>query len=159
MIFVTLGTQDKSFIRLLQAIDHEIEIGTINEEVIVQAGYTKYHSKHMEIFDYVSIDVFAKYLNDCDLVITHGGVGSILQSVMLQKKVIAVARLADMDEHENDHQIEVVSRFEDLGYILGCIEVGALHEKLLALEHFKPKPYQSNNVSFCNLIREKIDNI
>ena len=51
MIFVTLGTQDKSFERLLKAIDKEIEKGTIKDKVVVQAGYTKYESKNMEIFE------------------------------------------------------------------------------------------------------------
>ena len=51
MILVTLGTQDKSFVRLLKAIDREIKKGNIKEKVIVQAGYTKYNSKNMEIFD------------------------------------------------------------------------------------------------------------
>ena len=42
MIFVSLGTQDKSFKRLLDAIEKQIDKGNIKEEVIVQAGYTKY---------------------------------------------------------------------------------------------------------------------
>ena len=42
MIFVTLGTQDKTFERLLKAIDKAIENGEIKEKVIVQAGNTKY---------------------------------------------------------------------------------------------------------------------
>ena len=44
MIFVALGTQDKSFERLLKIIDENIENNVITEEVIVQAGYTKYKS-------------------------------------------------------------------------------------------------------------------
>ena len=47
MIFVTLGTQDKSFTRLLEAIDREIEKGNIKEKVIVQAGLTRYSSPNM----------------------------------------------------------------------------------------------------------------
>ena len=58
MIFVTLGTQDKDFSRLLKAIDREIEKGTIKEKVIVQAGHTKYESKNMEIFDLIPTDEF-----------------------------------------------------------------------------------------------------
>ena len=54
MILVTLGTQDKEFTRLLVEIDRLIDKKIINEEVIVQAGYTKYESKNMKIFDYVS---------------------------------------------------------------------------------------------------------
>ena len=49
MIFVTLGTQDKGFPRLLEAIDREIELGNIKDKVIVQAGLTDYNSKNMEI--------------------------------------------------------------------------------------------------------------
>ena len=48
MILVTLGTQDKSFERLLK-IDELIDKQVIKEEVIVQAGHTKYESNNMEI--------------------------------------------------------------------------------------------------------------
>ena len=44
MIFVTLGTQDKSFDRLLKAIDKL----DLDEEIIVQAGSTKYESSKMK---------------------------------------------------------------------------------------------------------------
>ena len=54
MILITLGTQDKEFTRLLEKVDELIEEKVIKEEVIVQAGYTKYKSKSMKIFDYVS---------------------------------------------------------------------------------------------------------
>ena len=51
MIFVALGTQDKSFTRLLETIERQIEMGNIKDKVIVQAGYTKFISDKMEIFD------------------------------------------------------------------------------------------------------------
>ena len=54
MILVILGTQDKEFPRLLEAVDREIEKGNIKEKVVVQAGQTKYESKNMEILDLVS---------------------------------------------------------------------------------------------------------
>ena len=66
MIFVTLGTQDKSFDRLLKAIDKL----DLDEEIIVQAGSTKYESSKMKIFDYVSGEDFEKYIDKADIVIT-----------------------------------------------------------------------------------------
>ena len=81
MILVTLGTQDKSFKRLLEAIDKEIEKGNIKEKVLVQAGYTKYKSKNMEIFKSVSSDKLEELMNKASLIITHGGVGSILTAL------------------------------------------------------------------------------
>ena len=59
MILVTLGTQDKSFKRLLDAIQKEIDNGNIKDKVVVQAGCTKYESKDMEIFDLIDRDKFA----------------------------------------------------------------------------------------------------
>ena len=58
MILVTLGTQDKTFIRLLEKIDDLIEKGLIKDQVVVQSGYTKYHSSNMEIFDLIPQDEF-----------------------------------------------------------------------------------------------------
>ena len=108
MIFVTLGTQDKGFDRLLKQIDKEIEKGTIKEKVVVQAGHTKYESKNMEIFDLVSTDEFEEYMDKASIVITHGGVGSILAGIKRGKVVIAAARLAKYKEHNNDHQKQII---------------------------------------------------
>ena len=49
MILVVLGTQDKQFTRLLDDVSREIELGHIKDEVIVQAGQTKYSSDKMQI--------------------------------------------------------------------------------------------------------------
>ncbi|MEG0577027.1 MAG: glycosyltransferase, partial [Bacilli bacterium] len=77
MILVTLGTQDKSFKRLLESIEKEITKGHIKEKVVVQAGFTKFSSKNMEIFDLIPMDKFDDLIKSCDILITHGGVGSI----------------------------------------------------------------------------------
>ena len=64
MIFVTLGTQDKSFERLLRDIQKQIDLGNIKEKVVVQAGFTKFDSKDMEIFDLIPMDDFDKLIED-----------------------------------------------------------------------------------------------
>ena len=48
MILVKLGTQHQDFKRLLDYIENS----NINDEIIVQAGHTKYESKKMKIFDF-----------------------------------------------------------------------------------------------------------
>ena len=58
MILVTLGTQDKSFSRLLDSVQKEIDNGNIKDKVVVQAGFTKYDSNDMEIFDLIDRDKF-----------------------------------------------------------------------------------------------------
>ena len=108
MIFVTLGTQDKDFSRLLKAIDREIEKGNIKDKVVVQAGYTKYKSMNMEIFDLVSTNEFDELIKKSNLVITHGGVGNILSAIKHNKPIIAAARLKKFKEHTNDHQKQII---------------------------------------------------
>ena len=158
MIFVTLGTQDKSFKRLLDNINKEIENGTIKDKVIVQAGHTKYNSKNMEIFDLLDKENFDKYIKDCDLLITHGGVGSIITGLKNNKKVIACPRLAKYDEHINDHQLQIIDRFVESGYILSYHENDNLKEILKKAKTFKPNKYTSNTTKMIELIKNYINN-
>lgn len=158
MIFVTLGTQDKSFKRLLDNINKEIENGTIKDKVIVQAGHTKYNSKNMEIFDLLDKENFDKYIKDCDLLITHGGVGSIITGLKHSKKVIACPRLAKYDEHINDHQLQIIDRFVESGYILSYHENDNLKEILKKAKTFKPNKYTSNTTKMIELIKNYINN-
>ena len=158
MIFVTLGTQDKSFKRLLEMIDKEIEKGNIKEKVIVQAGFTKYDTKNMELFDLLDKDDFDKYIKNCDLLITHGGVGSILTGLKNNKKVIACPRLAKYKEHMNNHQIQIIERFADSGYILPLFENDDLGKVIKKSKTFKPNKYKRNTTNMIKLITNFIDN-
>lgn len=157
MIFVTLGTQDKTFERLLIKIDELIDKGVIQGDVIVQAGKTNYSSKNMKIFDFIELNRMNQYIEKCDYMISHAGVGTIMNAINHQKKIIAVARRAKFGEHENDHQVEITTKFSDFGYILGCTEVEELEEKIKMIDQFKTKPYESNNQSFCDLIDSMIN--
>ncbi len=157
MILVLLGTQDKEFPRLLKAIDHEIEKGTINDKVVVQAGQTKYSSDNMQIFDFLSEPEFEKLMDEADLIITHGGAGSILTAIKKGKKVIAAARLAKYHEHHNDHQKQIISEFASQGYILELKDFNNLGKIIEKSKKFKPKKFESNTKNMINLIENYIE--
>ena len=156
MIFVTLGTQDKVFTRLLRDIEKEIDKGIIKDKVIVQAGFTKYKSDKMEIFDLLDKDEFDKYIKECDLLITHGGVGSILTGLKNNKKVIASPRLAKYNEHINDHQKQIIDKFEKAGYLLSYNEGDDLGKIIKKATNFKPNKYVSNTDNMIRIIRDFI---
>ena len=159
MILVLLGTQNNSFYRLLKEIEKNIEDGTIKEEVIVQAGYTKYESDKMKIIDLMSKEQLNKFQDEADLIITHGGVGSIISSIEKGKKVIAVPRMHEYGEHVNNHQKEIVKDFNDKGYIIGIEKVEDLKQAIIKSKDFEPKKYQPNNDKMLKIIENFIDNI
>ena len=156
LIFVSLGTNDKSFERLLKTIDNEIQLGNIKDKVIVQSGYTKYTSNNMEVVDLMPMDKFNKCINDCDILITHGGVGTILDGLKKGKKIIAFPRLSKYMEHVNDHQVEIIEEFYNSGFILTG-EVNNVSSLIKECSSFNPKSYKSNNYRFNKLINDTID--
>lgn len=158
MILVTLGTQDKTFVRLLDEIDKLINKGIIQDKVIVQAGFTKYSSDNMEIFDLIPQDEFNNLMSKADLVITHGGVGNIISALEKNKKVIAVPRLAKYKEHINDHQTQIIAKFNALGYIIGLQDVDELDMALKKVKKFKPQKFVHDNSKMLNLVSQLIDN-
>ena len=158
MILVTLGTQDKEFTRLLKKIDELIDKGIIKDEVVVQAGYTKYESDNMKIFDYVPSKEFKEYVEKADYIICHAGVGTIFDCMKYNKKIIAVTRLSKYKEHNNDHQIEIAKEFGRLNYIIPVYEVEELEKAIGKLDSFVPEKYQSNNENMTKLVGDYIDN-
>ena len=158
MILVLLGTQKNEFNRLLQAIEKNIKEGNIKEKVIVQAGCTKFSTDLMEVFDLIPKEDIEELKKKARIIITHGGVGSILSCVKLGKKVIAVPRLAKYNEHVNDHQRQLVEKFNKEGYIIGVENLEKLSEALYKIENFTPRKYVSNTNNFIKLIENYINN-
>lgn len=157
LILVSLGTQDKSFHRLLEAIDKAIDEKYIKEEVIVQAGYTKYQSKNMTSFDLIAKDEFEKLLSDCNILITHGGIGTILQALKEGKKVIAASRLKKYGEHLNDHQKQIVGEFAKAGYIIELKDFDELGKIVKNINKYKLKKFKSDNSKILNLLSDFMD--
>ena len=85
MIFLTVGTQDKQFLRLLKIVDNAIRRGIVKEEVIAQIGHTKFKSNFIKTYKFMSDKKMNECISNADLIVTHGGVG-ILTTALLNKK-------------------------------------------------------------------------
>lgn len=158
MILVLLGTQNNSFHRLLEEIEKNIDSGNIKEEVVVQKGYTKFESKNMTMYTQLPVDELKKLIDKADLIITHGGVGSIITAIEESKRVIAVPRLKKYKEHVNDHQLDIIKSFDDAGYIIGLDSVEKLGEALKKVKDFEPKRYIKNTGNILKIVENFIDN-
>lgn len=160
MILVMLGTQNNDFHRLLEEVEKNIENGNINEEVVVQAGFTKYKSDKMKIFSLTSKEKLEDLIKKADLVITHAGVGSIEMALEQNKKVIAIPRLKKFGEHVNDHQKDIEKKLDEKGCLIGIDDVSKLGIALKKVKKFIPKKYEKpKNDEIIYIIKTFIDKI
>lgn len=133
--------------------------GIITDIVYAQTGYSDYqpiryqHSRFMDRCQYADMEAGA------DIVITHGGTGTIIGAVKLGKKVIAVPRLAKYGEHVDDHQLQIVKRFEDAGIILACYDLADLGNLYRKLDSIELKPYISNQQKIITSVDEYLESL
>lgn len=160
MILVLLGTQDKSFHRLLDEIEKLIDKKVIKDKVIAQIGYTPFKSNKIETYDFLSHEQLDKLEREAKYIICHAGVGTIMENLKLNKKIVVVPRLKKYKEHTNDHQLQILNTFSKNGYVIDCLEVELLEKSIKKIPKFKPKKLESHsNKQMINIIEDFINNI
>lgn len=130
MIFVTVGTHEQGLDRLLMELDRLVETGEIKHEVFAQIGYSNYIPKNYEYKKLLGFDEMESYVKKSDIVITHGGPGSIFQSLQHNKIPIVVPRNPEFKEHVDNHQILFTKRLESSDKILAVYDINELEFKI-----------------------------
>lgn len=106
MIFVTVGTHEQPFNRLIEEVDRLKGEGAFEDDVVIQRGYSTYDPKYCTCYDLIPYEDMQKYNREARIVITHGGPASFIDVLALGKVPIVVPRQAKFNEHINDHQLE-----------------------------------------------------
>lgn len=86
--------------------------GRIDEEVIMQIGETKYYPKHAKYFDFTTEQGIKELCKKARVVVTHGGVGMILDALHEGVAVVVVPRLKKYGEVIDDHQLYLAQELE-----------------------------------------------
>lgn len=159
MIFVTLGSQKFQFDRLLQKLDELIEKGVITEPVTAQIGASNYLPKHFKYVRFMDREQFAKTMDACEIVVTHGGTGVIITAVKKGKKVIAVPRLAMYGEHVDDHQLQLLQQFDELQIICACYDLDMFEEFYKGIREREFRTYVSNTHVIIESIEEYLNEL
>ncbi len=152
MIFVTVGTHEQPFNRLIEEIDRLKGENIIEDEVIIQKGYSTYEPKYCEAFDLIGYDEMDKYIKEARIVITHGGPASFIAPLALKKIPIVVPRQKKYNEHVNDHQLEfskaVAARQNNLIVVEGVSELSNVICNYLEIVQTKSSNMTSNTSGF-----------
>lgn len=130
MIFITVGTHEQGMDRLLIELDRLIKENIISDEIIAQIGYSKYLPKNYKYKKIISYDEMDKYLSLSNIIITHGGPGSIFSALSKGKIPIVVPRNPAFNEHVDNHQILFTKRLEKESKVLAVYDIKELSEKI-----------------------------
>lgn len=131
MIFVTVGTHEQSFNRLIECVDSLKRDGLITEEVIMQTGYSTYEPKYCKWQKLYPYQQMQKIVADARIVITHGGPSSFIMPLQIGKTPIVVPRRHEFNEHVNDHQFAFSKAVaERMGTIIVVEEMERLAETI-----------------------------
>ena len=101
---------------------------------------------------------FESNVNESDLIITHSGVGTIVDAIKKRKHVVVYPRLAKFGEHVDDHQIEIAQSFEDAGLVVCCGENDSLADKIELARKKKYKTFVSCKRKHVRTIRNFLEN-
>ena len=163
MIFVTVGTHEQPFDRLVKAVDELKRDGIITEEVIMQTGFSIYEPKYCEWSKLIPYREMIKNVENAHIVITHGGPASFIMPLEMGKTPIVVPRQHQFEEHVNDHQVEFARNVaERMGTIIPVEDITQLgeiirnYDKIVAgMEH----GMGSTNEKFCDEFQKIVDGI
>lgn len=154
MIFVTVGTHEQPFNRLVQCVDELVRDKIINEEVVIQTGYCTYEPQYCKWSKLLSYNEMKKKVLDARIVITHGGPASFIMPLQEGKIPIVIPRQKKYGEHVNNHQVDFVTCVaKRMGNIIPVIEIFELKNIVLNYEDVVRKmtsTLKSNNFIFNN---------
>ena len=159
MIFVMTGSQEFSFDRLLKEVDRLTGEKFINETVFAQTGCSDYKPKNFGFARYINNKEFEEKIRMSRIIVTHAGTGNIITALRMRKKVIAVPRYAKYGEHVDDHQLQIVERFAEMGVIEPCYQVEDLEQALKNVMEKEYRPYESNTDNFVRDIENYLESV
>lgn len=129
MILVTVGTHEQPFNRLIRYID-EMKRNGLEEEVIMQIGYSTYEPEYCVWKRFFSYDEMSKLIDNAHIVITHGGPSSFISVLQTGKIPVIVPRQKKYREHINNHQVEfcksVYQRYRNIIVVIDIEKLGVI---------------------------------
>jgi UDP-N-acetylglucosamine transferase subunit ALG13 len=143
MIFLTVGTHRQQFDRLLKEIDRLLEKAEVKEEVFAQTGNCSYIPVNYGHKSFMTDTRYRMMMKGADVIVTHGGAGSVINAMKEGKKIIIVPRLEKFGEHTNDHQLELARALDRSGKAVMVKDTAKLGDALRKIKRFRPEQSDS----------------
>lgn len=159
MIFVTVGTHEQPFNRLVEEIDRLKKEAIITDDVFIQTGFSTYIPQYCDWKSIISYSEMEDYMTRADIIITHGGPASFMGAIAKGKKPIVVPRQEKFGEHVNDHQLDFAEQVsERFGSIIVVEDTNEL-QNYFNLDLNTGFASNSNNLKFNNLLKQEVESL
>jgi UDP-N-acetylglucosamine transferase subunit ALG13 len=127
VIFVTVGTNEAPFDRLLHWLDRLQPA----EELVVQHGASAVRPVNAACLEFLPFEELVDYVRKARVVVTHAGVGSIMVALAEGKRPVVVPRLRRHGEAVDDHQVDLAERLAGAGLVVPVSSPEALSDALI----------------------------
>jgi len=128
VIYVTVGTMHLDFPRLIRAADRYA--AAREEEVIIQIGLGSTVPTDATLFDFKPREEILEIQRDARIIVTHAGIGSVIDALQMEKPLIVVPRLKKFGEHNSDHQLELARAVHRRGWAVSLEDIDDLMGRL-----------------------------
>lgn len=157
MIFMTVGSQ-MPFDRLTIAMDQWAALHP-DLQVFAQIGISEYVPTNMKSVQTLTPADFKKMMLQCDLVVAHAGMGSVISACEFGKPLLLLPRKGSLRETRNDHQLASARALESRSGISVAWEEADLAKQL---DRFIDMSVESTlrpaqPVEFINALRQFIE--
>ncbi len=144
MIFVTVGSTD--FDPLIEKMDELAP--QLGGELVMQIGLGRYTPQNARYFRFApSLD---PYLAQAELIVGHGGLGTIVEALEQGKKLVCVVNPTTYDRHQ-EHLLRL---FAAQNHLIWCQQLDDLAQAIRRAQQTRLAPYRPPE---CH-IHEVIDN-
>ena len=109
----------------------------VPEAVLIQTGVGGVTPERIEVVETLGFPEMLAVLRDADIVVCHGGTGSLITALRAGCRVMAMPRLRQRGEHHDDRQAGITKAFA----ARGLIEVAnSVDELAAALKAVRARP-------------------
>jgi UDP-N-acetylglucosamine transferase subunit ALG13 len=128
--------------------------GEIKEKIICQTGSSDFIPKKTASKAFFGMQELERILDECRIVVAHGGAGSIIDALSKNKPLVVVPRLEKFKEHTNNHQLDLAKALEKRAL---CIAVENIKELKTAIANAKKSKVKSNRGKLVGKIKEFLE--
>jgi UDP-N-acetylglucosamine--N-acetylmuramyl-(pentapeptide) pyrophosphoryl-undecaprenol N-acetylglucosamine transferase len=137
LLFATVGVTFP-FDRMIEMVATLKADGTIWEDVVFQTGIGGFNPPNTTSFETLPFEAIKNYLRDADIVVCHGGTGSVITSLREGCRTIVIPRVLEKGEHYDNHQQEITNAFAARGLVFPANSLEELSSALQSARSVNP---------------------